>query len=61
MLNWVEIFLVIFVSVGTMMSLSSIETSLKCIAWAQELTVCVEAAKVLPDFNLPKSCLEGRP
>ena len=58
MLKWFELFLVGFLFVFAVTSLSSITTSLKRIAWAQELAVCVDAAKVRPDFNLPETCLE---
>lgn len=58
MLKRVELSLVAFLFVFAAASLSSITTSLKRIAWAQELAVCFDAAKIRPGSNLPKTCLE---
>lgn len=57
-MGWFETLLAVALFVFAISCLSSIDSSLKRIAWAQELAVCVDAVKVRPDFKLPKTCLE---
>jgi len=61
MIKWVEIFFASVLFVWAVVHLSSIASSLKRIAWAQELAVCVDAAKVRPDFRPPETCLREGP